>query len=719
MNWFAQLPHRDSDVLLMCQHPDGVRSLTKHGFLEEVARLLPTLAEFSGQGVAFQLDNTPAWCVLEAAITELERVAIPLPTFFTAQQIALSLQNSGAELFVCDRVFEGENATLVALVDVCKRYPLYVYQLSDTQPITYFENTQKITFTSGSTGTPKGVCLSLESQIKVATSLYKRIGLEKPNHLCVLPLPVLLENLAGVYAPLLAGGSVNVVPLAELGFSGAQLREPQKLIAAIERTEPNTLILVPELLSCLVAFAKQGWQAPTSLQFIAVGGAVVSSKLIKQAREYGLPVYQGYGLSESSSVVSLNTPADDDIETAGRALNHIQYKIENNQLFIKGSLFLGYLGQAAHKSDDWYATGDLVAEHEGRIVIQGRLKNQLITSVGRNISAEWPESLLLSHSHVQQAVVVGEGHAFLSALIFANPAMTDDALAAHVAAQNAQLPEYAHILKWHRLAEPMSHIQGLLTSNNRPKRELINSFFASEISAFYQEATNMSQFFNTLQAETQKERDYLLAAPIIGRVFKGEVNLAEYASFLSQAYHHVKHTVPLLMALGAKLSDKQEWLREAVAEYIEEELGHQEWVLNDIAACGFDKERVRNSRPQFSTELMVSYAYDLINRGNPVAFFGMVHVLEGTSIALADNAAGQIRDVIGLPKKAFTYLTSHGALDIEHVKFFESLMNQIDNEDDQHAIIHAAKCFYKLYGNIFRDLDTEPFFRESDLEQSA
>lgn len=229
----------------------------------------------------------------------------------------------------------------------------------------------------------------------------------------------------------------------------------------------------------------------------------------------------------------------------------------------------------------------------------------------------------------------------------------------------------------------------------------------------------MSQFFNTLQAETQKERDYLLAAPIIGRVFKGEVSLSEYASFLTQAYHHVKHTVPLLMAVGAKLSDKQEWLREAVAEYIEEELGHQEWVLNDIAACGFDKEQVRHSRPQFSTELMVSYAYDAIIRGNPLAFFGMVHVLEGTSIALADNAAGQIREVVGLPKKAFTYLTSHGALDIEHVKFFENLMNKIDNEDDQQAIIHAAKCFYKLYGNIFRDLDSEPFFSEADLEQSA
>ena len=719
MSWLTQLPHKDSDTLMVCHKSDGVRSLTKKEFTEQVTRLLPTLAEFDAQGVAYQLDNTPAWCVLEAALSELKRVAIPLPTFFTAQQIAFGLQNSGAGLFVCDRAYEGEHARLVALVDVCKHYPLYVYQLTNTQPVPYFANTQKITFTSGSTGTPKGVCLSLESQLQVATSLYQSIGLEKPNHLCLLPLPVLLENLAGVYAPLLAGGTVNLVPLAELGFSGAQLLEPHKLIAAIERTEPNTLILVPELLTCLVAFAKQGWQAPKSLKFIAVGGAVVSQALIKQAREFGLPVYQGYGLSESSSVVSLNTRDDDDIDTAGRVLKHIQYKIENGQLYIKGSLFLGYLGQAAQSADDWYATGDLVTEQAGRLVIQGRLKNQLITSFGRNISAEWPESLLLSHSQVQQAVVIGEGQAFLAALIYANQAMSDDELAAHITAQNAQLPEYAQIKKWHRMAEPMSHTQGLLTSNNRPKRDVINQFFATEISALYQEATSMNQFFNTLQAETQKERDYLLAAPIISRVFKGEVSLSEYASFLTQAYHHVKHTVPLLMAVGAKLSDKQEWLREAVAEYIEEELGHQEWVLNDIAACGFDKELVRHSRPQFSTELMVSYAYDTINRGNPLAFFGMVHVLEGTSIALADNAAGQIREVVGLPKKAFTYLTSHGALDIEHVKFFENLMNKIDNEDDQQAIIHAAKCFYKLYGNIFRDLDSEPFFSEADLEQSA
>ena len=108
----------------------------------------------------------------------------------------------------------------------------------------------------------------------------------------------------------------------------------------------------------------------------------------------------------------------------------------------------------------------------------------------------------------------------------------------------------------------------------------------------------MSDFFNTLKEQTKQEQNYLLAAPIIQRVFKGEASLEEYASFLVQAYHHVKHTVPLMMSVGARLTDEQEWLREAVAEYIEEEIGHQEWVLNDIAACGFDKETVRCSQPQ-------------------------------------------------------------------------------------------------------------------------
>jgi pyrroloquinoline quinone (PQQ) biosynthesis protein C len=145
-------------------------------------------------------------------------------------------------------------------------------------------------------------------------------------------------------------------------------------------------------------------------------------------------------------------------------------------------------------------------------------------------------------------------------------------------------------------------------------------------------------------------------------------------------------------------------LREAVAEYIEEELGHQEWILNDIAACGHDKESVRNSRPNPATELMVAYAYDTVFRVNPLGFFGMVHVLEGTSIATADNAATAIQNALFLPDKAFSYLRSHGALDQDHVKFFEGLMNRIDDPLAQQQIIHSTKMFYLLYGDIFWSL---------------
>ncbi|MFY8274720.1 TenA family transcriptional regulator [Pseudoalteromonas sp. SSDWG2] len=229
----------------------------------------------------------------------------------------------------------------------------------------------------------------------------------------------------------------------------------------------------------------------------------------------------------------------------------------------------------------------------------------------------------------------------------------------------------------------------------------------------------MMSFFAQLCEQTQQERQYLLSADVIKKALAGEVSTDLYVAFLQQAYHHVKHTVPLLMACGARIDSEQEWLRNAIAEYIEEELGHQEWILNDIAACGYDKEQVRNSAPSFATELMVSYAYDSIARVSPLAFFGMVHVLEGTSIALADNAAGHIREQLGLPKKAFTYLTSHGALDQEHVKFFEGLMNQITSAHDQAVIVHAAKRFYRLYGDIFHTLSAEHGINTMPLAQEA
>ena len=212
-------------------------------------------------------------------------------------------------------------------------------------------------------------------------------------------------------------------------------------------------------------------------------------------------------------------------------------------------------------------------------------------------------------------------------------------------------------------------------------------------------------FYQELLQHTEADRAGLLSAPIIGRALRGEITVADYAAFLGQAYHHVKHTVPLLMAVGGRLPERLEWLRAAVAEYIEEEIGHHEWVLDDIAACGFDREEVRASRPLPATELMVAYAYDTVQRGNPVGFFGMVLVLEGTSIRLADRVADAVQQATGLPDNAFTYLRSHGALDQDHVRFYADLMDRLEQADDRAAVSHAAGMFYRLYGDLFRSLD--------------
>ena len=212
-------------------------------------------------------------------------------------------------------------------------------------------------------------------------------------------------------------------------------------------------------------------------------------------------------------------------------------------------------------------------------------------------------------------------------------------------------------------------------------------------------------FYETLAAETAIERARLLSSPIISDCLQGRVQQESYLAFLSQAYHHVRHTTPLLMLLGGRLPERLNWMRPAVAEYIEEEIGHEEWILNDIAAAGGDAEAVRASRPELPAEVMVAYAYDLVNRGNPAGFFGMVFVLEGTSVALALQAADKIQGALDLPNNAFSYLRSHGTLDQEHTQHLANLVNAM-TPDDQADVVRAAKVFYKLYGDIFRALPT-------------
>ena len=211
-------------------------------------------------------------------------------------------------------------------------------------------------------------------------------------------------------------------------------------------------------------------------------------------------------------------------------------------------------------------------------------------------------------------------------------------------------------------------------------------------------------FSAELRAATAAERDRLLSAPIITDCLAGRVSRDSYRAFLTEAFHHVKHTVPLLMACGARLPERLEWLRRGVAEYIDEEYGHEQWILADLAEAGFDAVAARAAAPSAETELMVSYAYDTVQRRNPVGFFGMVVVLEGTSAAIATRAAQVIGARLALPRRALTYLLSHGALDQQHVGHFDGLVDRLDEAADRAAVLHAARMFYRLYGDVFRAL---------------
>jgi len=682
-------------------------SITYAALAKRVKTLSFWLTEQKANSVALHADNSIDWVVVDLACQMAQLIFTPIPLFFSQTQYDQLLVSVKPNI-----IFSQQDINFGELCE-CEQVAIRTYKLVQEKSLDAPCNTSKITYTSGSTGTPKGVCLSNKNQIAVASALVNCIDLKNPRHLCLLPLPTLLENIAGIYCPMLACGTVFIASDKERGFEGSRLVDPNALLSCISKIQPNSLILVPELLHVLVMAIKNNWQPPSSLKFIAVGGSRVAASLLADARSLGLPVYQGYGLSECSSVVCINTPNDDDLSSAGTLLPHLKAEVINNELVITGNAFLGYL----EDRDSWYKTqiftGDIATIENTKIFIQGRIKNTIINSFGRNISPEWIESELLATGLFQQSVVLGDSRPFcIAVLVPVSEQINDTIINNAIVKLNSHLPDYAQIKANITLTQAMSFKDGLYTANMRPKREQINQHYQAKIDAIYvnfsvmkEEVKNTMNLYQRLLNETITERDYLLSSPIISRCFAGDIETADYVAFLSQAYHHVKHTVPLLMSVGSRLPESKEWLREGVAEYIEEELGHQEWILNDIVSCGYDKEDVRASQPSMATELMVAYAYDMVNRVNPLGFFGMVHVLEGTSIAMADSAASNIKDALGLPKKAFSYLVSHGSLDIEHVKFFETLMDKIDCPKEQELIIQSAKRFYVLYGNIFRSLE--------------
>lgn len=394
---------------------------------------------------AIDLPNSSSWVIAHFACLQAGIPQLPLPPFFTGEQRAHALRDAGVD----------------ALIAAGSNQQPFAVQRIPSPAVTLPMGTALITYTSGSTGAPKGVCLSQHGMEQVSRSLLQCLGAySAQRHLAVLPLGVLLEQVGGLYTALLAGGTYIIS------------HEP--LPDALAHTQATSCILVPELLKMVLAAQRHY----PHLRFAAVGGARVDDALLHEAEHQGLPVYQGYGLSESASVVAVNTPQQSRMGSVGKPLPHVQCRIEvDGEIILRNPAILGYTGGEPWQGE--YATGDLGAlDADGFLTIHGRKKNLLITAYGRNVSPEWPESLLMAQPEIAQACVYGDGQASVSALLV--PAQEGADIGAAVLRANAQLPEYARIGQW-QCSQPFSVSNGTMTGNGRLRRDTILSTLSKEL----------------------------------------------------------------------------------------------------------------------------------------------------------------------------------------------------------------------------------------------
>ena len=368
--------------------------------------------------IAILAPNGIDWVAGWLGLAMAGKTIVTLPPFFSNQQLSHIVGDSGT----------GHILSVAELKPVARSLGLGVSVISEFgDDVAYPDvagdlaaQSRHIVYTSGTTGAPKGVRLGA-SQIDWSAAALKRAVHAGPSdhYLSVLPFALLLEQICGICVPILAAAPVTIAADVAAALMAGN---PSKLLEAMERTLPSISVLVPEFLAeWTAALQAQGGMAPATLRYVAVGGAPLAPALATQAESLGIPVHEGYGLTECCSVVALGRPGQQQGHSVGKPLDGLDVSIVEGEIVVSGpSLMDGYL-HGDERPQCW-ATGDLGSiDEQGNLRVTGRRDNLLVLSNGRNVSPEWIEAMIVSDLKIAGCTLEGHGETRTVALITPSP----------------------------------------------------------------------------------------------------------------------------------------------------------------------------------------------------------------------------------------------------------------------------------------------------------
>ncbi|QIZ51585.1 AMP-dependent synthetase [Dickeya zeae] len=450
--------------------------------------------------VGLIMGNSAEWVVADLALLYANRVEVPVPLAFSAEQAAWLLRD--CDVILMDEIGQQQ-------LDVWRQrglsldarlIPISLSDLSGLSanagelPDATQDTIIKVIHTSGTTSQPKGVQIRRHGLDALVDALWQRAARgDYHRYLCLVPLSLLIEQVTAIYMPLTSGGAIVLPPvtLPPLGSPGVQAVDRLPLIAS---ARPTAMTLTPALVEAL---AEKAWGCTPEnrlqtlfghdrLPLLAVGGAPVDSDILHGLNQLGIPVYEGYGLSENSSVASWNCRGAHRIGTVGQPLSHVEVRLaDDGELCLRSSsLFAGYAGEdpsSCHVDEDgWLHTGDIARQDDdGFISIIGRKKTMIITANGRNISPEWLETAYRSVPGVLAAIVFGDKQQFLSGIFIVNDTSKADTICQAIQDYARQhLNELEHISNPILLPHHPDIMEQLFTVTGRPRRNAVADFLA-------------------------------------------------------------------------------------------------------------------------------------------------------------------------------------------------------------------------------------------------